>query len=311
MLNRIIVISGPTGVGKTDFSLKLAAKVNGEIINIDSGQLYKPLTIGTAKPDFKNINIPHHLFDILQTPEDFTATNFRTLALQKAEEIEAQGRVPIFVGGSNFYIESLFFPPKEKTETEIVSSPIKNFEGKDLWQELNMVDPDRASQLHPNDIYRLERALTIFYSTDQKPSMLKPTYADICKKLDFVIIGRDRAELYSRINKRVLVMLNSGWVDEVKNLDVNWKTFIKNKKIIGYNLILDYLESSSENMTELVNDIQQKTRNYAKNQISFLGRLEKKLKEFENNLSINIFRLSLSEKNADLEEDKLIEKMSS
>lgn len=108
----LIIIAGPTGVGKSDVGLALASNINGEIINADVGQLYTPLSIGTAKPEWKESEVPHHLFDVLDKPVDFTVTQYRELLLKTVHDVCNRNRVPIIVGGSSFYLSSLFFPPK-------------------------------------------------------------------------------------------------------------------------------------------------------------------------------------------------------
>lgn len=273
-----LIITGPTGVGKTDLVLELAKKISCEIINIDVGQFYTPLSIGTAKPNWQEEPVPHHLFDIINEPKNFTVHDYRKLVIEKMEKIWNKNKLPILVGGSGFYIQSLLFPPEAPNE---LNSAKNNIE-ENLWQKLYEIDPARAKNIDKNDPYRIQRALNIWKSTGLKPSQYVPIYEPPGNFL-LIILTREREDLYNRINKRVVEMLNMGWLDEVKSLNSNWKAFLKEKKIIGYNDILLYLESNGEE-EELIKIIQQKVRNYAKRQITFFKMLTKKIANSELNV---------------------------
>lgn len=264
-MHRLIIIAGPTAVGKTGIALSLAQKLPSEIINGDMGQLYKPLTIGTAKPDVARQEVPHHLFDVLDTPVDCTVTRWRELVMQKIEEITARNRTPILVGGSGFYLKSLFFPPEGDSG---VSAPQAEGDPSVLWKKLESIDPERARQLHPNDFYRIQRALSIWERTGKLPSTVKPIFKPLIPFACFVLM-RDREELYRVIDERAVTMLNEGWIDEVRSLeDTQWEPFLRKKKIIGYATILDFLQQGGTK-EQLIEHIQRKTRNYAKRQITF------------------------------------------
>jgi tRNA dimethylallyltransferase len=265
-MHRLIVIAGPTAVGKTGVALALAGKFPAEIINGDMGQLYKPLTIGTAKPDTSQTSVPHHLFDLLDAPVDCTVTQWRELVIEKVKEIASRNRTPILVGGSGFYLKSLFFPPEQ--ESGALSEVEIEGDQSSLWKKLESVDPERARQLHPHDLYRIQRALSIWKQTGKLPSSLKPVFKPIFPFSCFVLM-RDREELYQGIEQRTIQMIENGWIDEVKALErTEWEAFLLRKKIIGYDLILDFLRSDSSK-AQLIAHIQQKTRNYAKRQITF------------------------------------------
>lgn len=269
--NFCILISGPTGVGKTDFVDMLAQMIPAEIVNGDMGQLYTPLTIGTAKPDWSNQPVPHHLFDVIDGPELFTVMAFRQRVKAACHEIWKRGNVPIVVGGSGYYLTALFFPPAEH-EVEITQ---REYNDGDLWQQLYTIDPVRAQQINPKDEYRIKRALDIWHSTGIKPSEYQPVYdpiADYC----FVWLTRDRQDLYDRINERTNQMVDQGWLEEVEALSQDWYTFLRQKKIIGYPEIIDYLEKKLSK-EEMIATIQKKTRNYAKRQMTFWRMLRKKL----------------------------------
>ncbi|OGB83078.1 tRNA (adenosine(37)-N6)-dimethylallyltransferase MiaA [candidate division TM6 bacterium RIFCSPHIGHO2_12_FULL_32_22] len=277
MKKELIIISGPTGVGKTDFvDQMLNKKNNAEVINIDMGQFYEPISIGTAKPDYKATKYKQHLFDIIKEPVDFDVAQYRKLVIDKINELWGKNILPLLVGGSAFYIQSLLFPPGETDFPEIDFLDVSN---EKLWQKLNSVDPERAKQININDRYRLERALTIWEATNQKPSEFVPQIDLFADKIEIFILTREREKLYKRIDERVIEMINSGWIDEVKNLSSSWRNFLKKKKLIGYDDIINYLENNLDK-NELISTIQKKTRNYAKRQMTFYRKMEKDISKF-------------------------------
>lgn len=274
-----IVFAGPTGVGKSDLAVALASKIPSEIINADVGQLYEPLTIGTAKPDWKSSSIQQHFFDRLNQPEDFTALRYHDEVVQQMESIWRANKVPIIVGGSTFYIHSLFFPPIQPPENICVPD-IDNADQEYSWDALAAVDPARAQKIHPHDIYRIKRALAILQATGKQASLYEP----VCKPPSafwFYTVARDRAQLYCAINARVIQMFDQGWLEEVDALrGTAWEPFLYRKKIIGYDLILDFLNNpNAMEKEELIEAIAKKTRNYAKRQIGYFKMLQKKLEE--------------------------------
>jgi len=284
----ILIIAGPTGVGKTDLALNIGSNIPAEIINIDVGQFYEPLSIGTAKPDWKSEPVPHHLFDIIKTPGSLTVSDYSELVVNKINDILSRGKLPILVGGSGFYINSLFFAPgtnfKSNLNYDTHSYPEEQNQ-INLWAELNLVDPERAGQINKNDTYRIKRALEIYKATGIKSSEYMPAYSPFCDYM-LIVLTRDREELYDRINRRVIQMIESGWLEEVKKLTPEWKNFLKQKKIIGYDDILSYFEALQDQSYEvnqdlLIESIQQKTRNYAKRQLTFFRMLTKKITKAE------------------------------
>lgn len=270
---KALFIYGPTASGKTAFAEKIASLIPAEIINMDSAQMYTPLHIGTAKPDWQSTPFKQHLFDIVDKPHNITVHAFRLMVEQKIKEIHERGNIPIFVGGSGFYLKSLFFKLEPDTVPESKIADTEPVEG-DLWDQLHIIDPERAAHIHPNDYYRLRRALEIWRVTGQKPSLYKPQYAPIASWI-IAHVTRDRKDLYERIDKRVLHMLQAGWIAEVQHLiATGWEPFLLEKGIIGYAEIIGYLKHmyTLEQATEL---IQQRTRNYAKRQETFWRMLKK------------------------------------
>jgi tRNA dimethylallyltransferase len=285
-MKQILIITGPTGVGKSDFAEYIAAHIPAEIINADVGQLYEPLTIGTAKPAWQKSPIPHHLFDVCRKPEHYTVVAYRAAVEKIIDDVWSRDKLPIIVGGSGFYIKSLFFPPSEK------SLSVRDFDytqctHQDLWNKLNSIDPVRASAIAYTDRYRVERALSIWQSTGITPSDCAPVYMPIAPA-QLMIVTRNRDELYERINKRTEIMLEGeyflsamrNWIQEVDDLlDTPWEQYILEKKIIGYDDIVRYLrtperERSFESLTRV---IQQKTRHYAKRQLCFFRMIVRSL----------------------------------
>src|SRR5581483_4744359 len=211
-----LIIYGPTAVGKTDIAFKIAKHIPSEIINMDVGQFYTPLSIGTAKPEWKTHSVPHHLFDIVSQPENITVAQYRELLLAKIQEVFNRGRLPIIVGGSGFYLKSILFPPSKMAEQNFTFDDEEN-SASNLWDQLNSIDPIRAQQIHRNDVYRIKRALELWRTTGKKPSEQAPKYNP---PFDYSLIffTRDRKELYERIDSRVLQMLNLGWLEETRKL---------------------------------------------------------------------------------------------
>lgn len=286
----IYLILGPTGVGKSDFALGFADTVDGEIINCDVGQFYVPLTIGTAKPAWKQERIPHHLFDILAEPRDYTVAAYRQAVVQKIAEIRGRGKTPLIVGGSLFYAQALFFPPRNElprdasqheqtTSDNFYSNPaFSQCSTQELWDQLFAIDPERARVLHKHDRYRIERALNLWESTGVLPSSCKPVYDPVCDQWTVLYLTRERAELYERINARTQIMLEQqGWKAEVASLDQSWHPFVRKKGLIGYGEILDALANGTSD-EELIATIQQETRHYAKRQETFWRSMARKLK---------------------------------
>ncbi len=267
-LEQVLIVTGATGVGKTELILKLAQQIPSEIINADIGQMYQPLTVGTAKPDWKNELTPHHGFDIIIKPENFTVVQYRAFVLQKIVEIQARGKMAMIVGGSTFYIKALLFPPQEhivvKQDCEL---ELEEVQDHDLWDQLNLIDPVRAQKIDLHDVYRLRQALNIWHKTGEIPSRFVPKYDPIAP-YQLVILDRPKVDLYARCNGRVHDMMQSGWIKEVNDLTPEWKNFLQIKKIIGYEVILDYLAGRID-LPACISLIQKRVRNYAKRQQTF------------------------------------------
>ncbi len=272
MAQSCIIITGPTGVGKTACVDELATRFPIEIVNVDMGQMYTPLSIGTAKPDWRNSDIPHHAFDIIDEPRDFSVTEYRLHVLQALTDIWRREKTPVLVGGSLFYIKSIFFPPSYTPSNLDFSEDTDPYA---LWNHLYAIDPDRAQAIHPNDVYRVRRALAIWYTTGYRPSTFQPKFMPPSSAY-IAFLNRDRNELYKRIDRRTHDMLASGWIQEVENLSEDWKSFLQQKHILGYPEVIAYINGDIT-YHELVTRVQKKTRAYAKRQITFWRSLQKQL----------------------------------
>ena len=247
-----IIILGPTGSGKTNISLKIAKKLNGEIINADSMQIYKDLDIGTAKvtKDEQKL-IKHHLIDIVSPFSEFSVSDYRDLALEKCKELIDKNIIPIIVGGTGFYIQSLTsnFTYGDKKDDEY-RKELENLVSKEgsnyIFSMLRQIDPESAQKLHPNDIKRVIRALEIYKTTGKTKSEIEKLDREKSSSQNFLnplIIGLncERKVLYNRLNLRVDQMVKDGLVNEVESCFKNGLT-IDNQSMngIGYKELLDY-----------------------------------------------------------------------
>jgi tRNA dimethylallyltransferase len=284
MKTPLIIILGPTGVGKTDAALALGEQTAIEIINGDMGQLYEPLTIGTAKPNWRHEPIPHHLFDSINEPRRYSAAEYRRAVLSCGEAIARRGALPVIVGGSGFYIKSLFFPLQETQQTEEASAHYS-------WAQLAQVDAQRAAEIHPHDDYRINRAMAL-WQQGVLPSSCKPLFQPSDFAVHVVYLTRSREELYARIDARVEIMLEQGWIEEVQQLSDEWRAFVREKKIIGYPEIIEYLHDEAYTREQLIATIARKTRAYAKRQETFWRSFCRSLKD-KNEVTLHELNLTL------------------
>ena len=315
MKKSIIIIYGPTGIGKSEYALALGKQFRVELINADVGQLYTPLSLGTAKPDWKHEPMPHHLFDLIDEPVDYSVAAYRKTVLDLCQNMWERGVTPLLVGGSGFYLKSLFFPCKEGNELEQKNDDfqkelyVQDLSAEDAWHIVASYDAARAAQIHKNDLYRIHRALELIKKTGSAYD-LQPTYQDLKVPVLFICLTRDRKDLYNRINQRTQQMIDAGWVQEVASLQKTaWVPFLKRKKLIGYDDIMKFLEikAATEKVPEdLINTIAQKTRNYAKRQMTFWRMLKKQLSAHFNE-SQHLYEFALTyQKNSQEELNTLV-----
>ena len=277
----MLIMYGPTGVGKSDLALEIAARIPAEIINMDVGQFYEPFCIGTAKPRWKDSIVRHHIFDILTEPTSCSVVVYRSMVIKLLRDIRERGNIPIIVGGPGFYLKSLLFPPHDyEQRTCFTDAYLSQASAQSLWETLHTVDPERARCIQQHDLYRIRRALDVWYTTGYRPSTYKPKYKNVLGSYHVVYVGRDREDLYTRINRRVHTMFDRGWIDEVEGLvNTPWVPFIERKKLIGYNEILAYIKEGKplDRHEGMLAKIQTRTRNYARRQIIFWRMLERVL----------------------------------
>lgn len=274
----VIFVVGPTGVGKSHFALAAAKTVDGVILNCDSVQTYQELDIGTAKPSqTEQAQVPHFLFDAVKPGEVLTAGDYRRLALQV---LQAQlPKHPVFaVGGSGFYIQALekgmFEIEKVEPAKEAeIRNRLESKSRQELYQELENVDPQTAENLNPNDSYRIQRALIIFYGLGRKLSELKKQFQPQTLPYPVIKIGftMDRARLRDRIEQRARQMLRAGLIDEVKGLMAKGHQDWPLLQSVGYKQVLAYLKGELAE-EDLLPEIVLKTVQLSKRQMTWFQR---------------------------------------
>lgn len=270
----VIVIVGPTGVGKTKLSIELAKKYDGEVINADSTQVYRGMDIATAKvTESEKEGIVHHLLDIKNIGEDYTVFDFQKDCRNCISDILSRGKVPIIVGGTGLYIKAALYD--YKFDDFNFDYDYSNYSDDELYDKLISVDP--TSSIHKNNRKRVERALAYYESTGNLFSEKVKT-SDILYDCCFIGLTTSRDVLYNRINKRVDLMISSGLIDEAKRI---FSSGVRSKAVmtpIGYKELFPYfLGESSLNIC--IDVIKQKSRNYAKRQYTW----------FNNQMNINWF----------------------
>lgn len=281
-MNKVIVIVGPTAVGKTKLSIELAKKYDGEVINADSTQVYKNMDIATAKVTKEEMEvITHHLLDIKDIDEIYTVYDFQKDCRKKIEEIQKKGKTPIIVGGTGLYIKAALYDYKFNEESN--SNEYNELSTEKLFEVLKKVDPN--TEIHPNNRKRIVRSLN-YYNENNEPMSLKEKSEKLL--YDAVVIGltTDRDILYSKINDRVDIMMKNGLINEAKNL---YETNIRSKAVltpIGYKELFPYFENNSS-LEECINKIKQNSRRYAKRQYTW----------FKNQMNVNWFTTNYNDFN--------------
>ena len=278
---RVVAVGGPTASGKTALSVALARAFDGEIINADSMQIYKNLDVGTAKPSAEERQgIPHYLLDFLPPETPYSVADFTAAADPLIRDITARGRLPLVVGGTGLYITSLLsgmaFAP-EKTDPAIrarLQARADTEGGAALYAELQRIDPNYAAQVHPNNLPRVIRALELFEATGRRMSdqrrEARPAEAPY-HALCLCLTCRDRAVLYSRIDRRVDEMVENGVLDEARQVYDHRDAYRTAAQAIGYKEFFPYFEDTA-NLTECTERLKQATRNYAKRQLTWFRR---------------------------------------
>ncbi|KAA0257445.1 tRNA (adenosine(37)-N6)-dimethylallyltransferase MiaA [Deferribacter autotrophicus] len=281
---RIPVITGPTATGKTDFVLKLTEFLDIEIISADAYQVYRYMDIGTAKPSKDELDrVKHHLIDILNPDCSYSAGDFFNHAETLINSILNKGKIPVIVGGTGLYVESLtkgIFegPPRNEEIREELKEIAKEKGTPFLHDELKKIDPIYASKISENDLVRIIRALEVYkilkipFTEAHRLFHKKPKF-----KYDIYVFYRNRSKLYTLINERVDKMFEKGWIDEVKRLNqMGYDSRYSSFKAIGYTEIENYLNKGGD-INDVKDDIKKKTRRFAKRQFTWFKHMDESI----------------------------------
>lgn len=272
----MIIIAGPTAVGKTEIALSVCQNVGGQVVSVDSRQIYKYMDIGTAKPTpAQRKLVKHYLIDIVEPDEYYSVYQFRGDAIGAASKIMKEGKIPIFVGGTGLYIDSLLkgifdgVPKDEKLRSELLQLEKEN--AGSLRKLLEQYDPQAASKIHKNDLKRTIRALEVCLKSGKKFSELQKEISP-AGRFTLIILNRDRKELYDRINKRVDKMIEEGLIDEVEDLKKKGYTKeLNSMKTIGYQEVIEYMEGKVD-YESMIEKIKKNTRHFARRQLIWFRR---------------------------------------
>lgn len=277
----MIILTGPTAVGKTDLSIQLAKAINGEIISADSMQVYRHMDIGSAKVTPEEMDgVPHHLIDVLEPEEEFNVVVFQKLAKEALTGIYERGHIPIIVGGTGFYIQALLYDidfTENDGDTAIRRELEKLAQTQGagcLHQMLQEIDPESAAAIHQNNVKRVIRAIEFYRQTGKKISLHNEQEREKQSPYQFLyyVLDTDRKTLYERIDRRVDLMMEHGLVDEVKHLaDMGCTRDMVSMQGLGYKEILDYL-SGEIPLEEAVYILKRDTRHFAKRQMTWFKR---------------------------------------
>ncbi|MCD7948690.1 MAG: tRNA (adenosine(37)-N6)-dimethylallyltransferase MiaA [Erysipelotrichaceae bacterium] len=288
-MNKVLVVIGPTSVGKTKMGVELSKALNGEVISGDSMQIYKHMDIGTAKVTVDEMaGIKHHLIDIIEPTDSFSVKDFQDQVRSKIDDITTRGKLPIIVGGTGLYIKGALYDytfSETQTKHEEYKEKFKDYTNEQLHDYLKSFDEKSALELHPNNRQRILRAIEIYETTGTTKSSIHATQQHICLyDAYFIGLTLDRDILYQRINKRVDIMIENGLEAEVTSLYQQGLT--KNHqsmKAIGYKEWFDYFEGN-KSKDEVIELIKQHSRQYAKRQYTW----------FKNQFDVHWYEVNLN-----------------
>ncbi|MFG6115030.1 tRNA (adenosine(37)-N6)-dimethylallyltransferase MiaA [Halobacillus sp. MO56] len=272
----VVSVVGPTAVGKTKLGVEIAKRFNGEVISGDSMQIYRGMDIGTAKVSRKEANgIPHHMIDIKNPEESFSVAEFQEKVTAAIEDILSRGKLPIIVGGTGLYIQSVLYNfnfSKQKRSIEITERLEAELQEKGknaLHQRLAGIDPEQAEKIHPNNERRLIRALEIYESTGMTMSQYQKNQSKESPYQPILIgLEMDRERLYDRINRRVDTMMEEGLLEEVQSLYEAGLEEAQSMKAIGYKEFIPYLKGEY-GLEQAVELLKRNSRRYAKRQYTY------------------------------------------
>ena len=298
MKPKVVVIVGPTASGKTALSIELAKKINGEIISSDSMQIYKDMDIGTAKVTKEEAEgIKHYLVDCVSPDERYTVSDFKRDAEKAIKEILEKGKVPIVVGGTGLYVNSLIYGIEyqdmqfdEQYRDELMKKAETEEGLNSIWEEACAIDPEAMKKISKNDKKRIVRVLEIFKATGKNKTQQEIISRQNDVKYDYKVFGitMDREKLYSRINRRVDIMIEKGLEIEVKNLVKKYTKFPTAMQGLGYKEVVEYFDGIITR-EEMIDKIKQESRRYAKRQLTWFRKNKETIwLDSENDMKENI-----------------------
>ncbi len=273
----VIVIGGPTASGKSGLAVELAKKINGEIISADSMQIYKDMDIGTAKVTEKEKQgIPHYMIDIASPEERYSVSTYKKEAENKVEEILKKGKIPIIVGGTGLYIESLIYGIEFQEEEidEEYRQRLNEFAEKEglekLYNEAQKIDSQAMDKISPNDKKRIIRVLEIYHKTGKTKTEqeIESRKHEVKYNYKLFAITMERSELYKKIEKRIDKMLEEGLIEEVESIKKKYNKFPTAMQGLGYKEVVEYLENKITK-EEMIEKLKKETRHYAKRQLTW------------------------------------------
>ena len=274
---QVIVIAGPTASGKTKLAIELAKKINGEIISCDSMQIYKEMDIGTAKPTKEEqVEAKHYMIDIISPNERFSVSDYKKMAEKYIEEIVNRGKIPILVGGTGLYVNSLIYGieyPEMKFDEKYrkhLEERVENEGLEKLYEEAKKIDEKAMQNISPNDKKRILRVLEIYKQTGLTKTKQDELSRKNGPKYDYKVfaINLDREILYARINKRVDQMIKNGLIEEVESIYKKYNFFPTAMQGIGYKEVVQYIKNEITK-EEMIEKIKQESRRYAKRQLTW------------------------------------------
>ena len=275
--NKVIVICGPTASGKTALSIALAKKINGEIISCDSMQIYQDMDIGTAKPTLDEMQgIKHYLIDCVSPKERYSVADYKIEAKKAIKEIIKKGKMPIIVGGTGLYLDSLIYEIdyqdiefdeayRKELEKEVEENGLES-----LYEKAKQIDAKAIEKISKNDKKRILRILEIYHATGKNKTEQEIESRKREVEYDYKVyaLNWDREKLYERINKRVDIMIEQGLIEEVKQILNKYDTFPTAMQGLGYKEVVEYLEGNLSK-EEMIEKIKMETRRYAKRQLTW------------------------------------------
>jgi tRNA dimethylallyltransferase len=274
---KLIVICGPTGVGKTALSLEMAERFGGGIIGADSMQIYRYMDIGTAKPSqAERDRVPHYMIDVVTPDIDYDAARYCREARAATVDLHRKGKIPFVVGGTGFYIKALLYGlfdavPTNDSIRKQLRAAAETEGGGALHRRLSVVDPTGAARIHPNDTYRVIRALEVYERTGLPMSRYQESHRFADEPFDAlkICLNRDREILYERIDRRVGQMMEDGLIDEVKHLlEMGYSEKHRPMQALGYRHALDFLAGRTD-ADGMIDTLKRDTRHYAKRQLTW------------------------------------------